>query len=67
MVRRGLSTPPDDPVYTDVALEDVRKQEILDPDPGRHGPPTSTHCPVCGRGLEATLTCVACGDEEQAA
>ena len=62
MVRRCLSTP-DDPVYTDVADEDTVKRQIVDPDPGRHHP--ATHCVVCGRPLEAQLTCVACGDEDE--
>lgn len=68
MVRHRLSTPPDDPSYTDVAGEDVVKQQILDPDPERHA--DRTHCGRCGKPLEATLLCAACGDaddEEQAA
>jgi hypothetical protein len=62
---RILTGPGDDPAYTDVAGEDTEKREILEPDEGRHHP--ATHCLVCGRPLEAQLTCVACGDEERAA
>lgn len=35
----------------------------------RHAPAerVATHCPVCGKPLEAQLTCVACGDPEEMA
>jgi hypothetical protein len=61
-----ILTDVDDPVYTDVADEDIRKRQVLDPDPGRHGPPMA-HCPVCGKPLEAQLLCSACGDPEEMA
>lgn len=54
--------PADDPRHTELADEDILKREIVDPDPERHAP--VTHCQVCGRGLNARLTCVACGDED---
>ena len=29
-----------------------------------YGPEPSTHCSMCGKPLEATLTCHACGDRD---
>jgi hypothetical protein len=55
---RILTGPGDDPVYTDVAGEDIEKREILEPDPEPVG-----FCPVCGRDVAARALCAVCGDE----
>jgi hypothetical protein len=60
MPRILTDLPGDDPVYTDVAGEDIEKRQILEPDPERHGP----RCAMCGRDVAARALCAVCGDQD---